>query len=55
MSKYTFDIKEDISLFQLRKLLIFLIQFLQTKLSSLEIDDTITKIPDEIKNQFKKV
>jgi len=52
--KYQFDIKEDVNLFQLKQLLVFLIKYLETKLS-LEIDDTITKIPDEIKNQFKKV
>jgi NTP pyrophosphatase (non-canonical NTP hydrolase) len=52
--KYTFNVKDDINLYQIKLLIIFLIQYLETKLP-LEIDDAITKIPDEIKNQFKKV
>ena len=50
--KYTFDVKENINLFQIKQLLIFLIGIVQKNIN-LEIDDTVSKIPDSIKNQFK--
>ena len=53
MAKYKFKIEEDVNLFGMKELLKFLISHLD-KTINLEIDDTVEKIPNNIKKHFKK-
>ena len=50
--KYIFEPKTNMSAYQQRKLLEFLIQFLSKKFT-FEFDDTVEQLPNEIKQHFK--
>lgn len=54
--KYKFNIKRDeVTSFQAKVLVVFLIDLLTTKFSDFKIDDTVIQIPSEIKQHFKEV
>jgi hypothetical protein len=56
MAKWSFQIQQDeMTQYQAKIMLVFIIKYLSTKFPSLKVDDMITAIPPEIKHHFKQI